>query len=169
MIIIGAGAAGLAAAVTLGRAGWRVTLLEQNSKIGKKILASGNGKCNISNKNIHSRHFHSQNHQFLEEVLEGFSFHIIEEFFNSIGLELIEGKEGKIFPMSLQASSVVEILEYEAEQAGVEIVCDCTVTGIDREGDLFRVESSQGTQNSSHLLIAWGVKCRICFCNKDGA
>ncbi|MCD6398747.1 MAG: NAD(P)/FAD-dependent oxidoreductase, partial [Candidatus Aenigmarchaeota archaeon] len=105
MIIVGAGAAGLVAAITSARAGQSVTLLEQNHKIGKKILVSGNGKCNIGNKYISTNRFHSQNPGFIEEVLEGYGFEVIEKFFTSIGLELIEGKEGKMFPMSLQASS----------------------------------------------------------------
>jgi len=132
MIVVGAGAAGLVAAITAARAGQKITLLEQNTKIGKKILVSGNGKCNIDNKYISTKRFHSQNPDFIEEVLKDYDFEVVEKFFTSIGLELIESKEGKIFPMSLQASSVVELLEYEAKRAGVQILCDCAVTSIDK-------------------------------------
>jgi predicted Rossmann fold flavoprotein len=156
MIIIGAGAAGLCAAITAARAGRKVSLLEQNSKIGKKILVSGNGKCNIDNKFIDAKRFHSQDTNFIKEVLEGYDFKSVEKFFTSIGLELIEGKEGKIFPMSLQASSVVELLEYEAKRAGVEIVCDCTVTGIDKKDNTFILETTQGIQTCEQLLLANG-------------
>jgi predicted Rossmann fold flavoprotein len=156
LIIIGAGAAGLIAAITHARAGMRVLLLEQNHKIGKKILVSGNGKCNITNKHIESHRFHSQNPNFVVEVLKGYPYEVVEKFFTSIGLPLIEGKEGKIFPMSEQASTVVEMLEYEAKHLGVEIVCDCTVTGINKKGSTFSVESSQGTKSSTHLLLASG-------------
>jgi len=156
MIIIGAGAAGLCAAITAARAGQSVTLLEQNTKIAKKILVSGNGKCNIDNKYIDSRRFHSQNPSFIEDVLTAYGFDVVEKFFTSIGLELIEGKEGKIFPMSLQASSVVELLEYEAKRAGVEIFCDCTVTSIEKNSDTFTVETSQGTKISKKLLLTSG-------------
>ena len=156
MIIIGAGATGLCAAITVARAGRKVTLLEQNSKIGKKILVSGNGKCNIGNRYIDLNRFHSQNPKFIEKVLEGRDFKVIEKFFTSIGLELIEGKEGKMFPMSLQASSVVELLEYEAKRVGVQIVCDCTVTSIERKNNTFTVETSQGTKTCEKLLLASG-------------
>jgi len=156
MIIIGAGAAGLVAAIISARAGGRVTLLEQNRKVGKKILVSGNGKCNIDNKCINLHRFHSQNPSFVEEVLDGYGFETVEEFFTSIGLELVEGKKGKMFPMSLQASSVAELLEYEAKRTGVKIICDCTVTGIEKEGDIFKVETSQGTKACDKLLIASG-------------
>ncbi len=156
MIIIGAGAAGLCAAITSARAGHKVTLLEQNNKAGKKILVSGNGKCNIGNKYISSNRFHSQNSDFIEEVLEGYGFETVEKFFTSIGLELVEEKEGKMFPMSLQASSVVELLEYEAKRVGVQIVCDCTVTSVSKKDDTFLLETTQGTKTCEKLLLASG-------------
>jgi hypothetical protein len=156
LIIIGAGAAGLMAAITSARAGMSVLLLEQNNKTGKKILVSGNGKCNITNKHIELHHFHSQNPDFVEKVLKGYGYEIVEKFFTSIGLPLIEGKEHKIFPMSQQASTVVEILEYEAKTLGVEILCDCAVTRIDKQDETFIIETSQGIKNSTHLLLASG-------------
>jgi len=156
MIIIGAGAAGLCVAITSARAGQKVTLLEQNNKIGKKILVSGNGKCNIDNRYISTNRFHSQNPKFIEEVLKGYDFEVVEKFFTSVGLELVEGKEGKMFPMSLQASSVVELLEYEAKRVGVQIVCDCPVTSIDKSADTFTLETSQGTKTCHKLVLASG-------------
>ena len=156
MIVVGAGAAGLISAITSARAGQKITLLEQNNKIGKKILVSGNGKCNIDNKYITTNRFHGQNPDFIEKVLEDFGVDVVEKFFTSIGLELIEGKEGKMFPMSLQASSVVELLEYEAKRVGVQIICDCAVTSISKEADTFTVETSQGTKRCKKLLLASG-------------
>ncbi len=156
MIIVGAGASGLIASITAARSGAQVTLLEQNSKIGKKILVSGNGKCNIDNRYINLNRFHSQNPSFIEEVLEGYAFDVVEKFFTSIGLELVEGKEGKMFPLSLQASSVVELLEYEARNLGVDIVCDCAATSISKEDDTFTLETSQGTKLCEKLLITSG-------------
>ena len=156
MIVVGAGAAGFIAAITSARAGHTVTLLEQNNKTGKKILVSGNGKCNIDNKYITTNRFHGQNPDFIEKILEGYGVEIVEKFFTSIGLELIEGKEGKMFPMSLQASSVVELLEYEAKRVGVQIICDCAVTSISKEADTFTVETSQGTKRCKKLLLASG-------------
>ncbi len=156
MIVVGAGAAGLVAAITSARAGQKILLLEQNTKIGKKILVSGNGKCNIDNKYISTNRFHGQNTDFIEEVLKGYDFEVVEKFFTSIGLELIEGKEGKMFPMSLQASSVVEMLEYEAKRVGVQILCDCVVTALDKESDIFTVETSQGVKTAKKLLLSSG-------------
>jgi len=156
LIIIGGGAAGLWAAITAARAGRKVLLLEQNSRTGKKILVSGNGKCNIGNRYIDLQRFHSQNPPFIEKVLDGYGFDEVEIFFGSIGLELVEGKEGKMFPMSLQAASVVDLLEYEAKRAGVEIYCNCKVQCISKEGDTFVLGTTEGEKRTSRLLITSG-------------
>ncbi len=156
IIIVGAGAAGLAAAIGCARAGQKITLLEQNNKIGKKILVSGNGKCNIDNRYINLNRFHSQNPDFIAKVLESYDFAVVEKFFTSLGLELVEGKEGKMFPMSLQASSVVELLEYEAKRSGVKIVCNCAVTSVDKKGDTFTLETSLGTKTCTQLVLTSG-------------
>ena len=156
MIIVGGGAAGLCAAITAGRAGKSVTLLEQNNKIGKKILVSGNGKCNIGNQHIAPYRFHSQNSTFIKESLQGYDSETIRTFFHSIGLELTEGKEGKLFPLSFQASSVVELLEYEAKRAGVEIIYDCKVNSLAKEREAFSLETSNGIKTCEKLLIACG-------------
>jgi len=155
-IVIGAGAAGLIASIALAREGVGVLLLEQNSTIGKKILVSGNGKCNITNRTIASNRYYSQNPSFIEEVFKGYGFEVIEAFFDSIGLPLIEGKEGKMFPMSLQASSVVQLLEYEAKNVGVEIVCDCAVRDITQKSDGFELETSQGVKVATKVVITSG-------------
>ncbi len=156
MIIVGAGAAGLCAGIVRSRAGQRVTILEQNNRIGKKILVSGNGKCNIDNRHINLNRFHSQNPDFVKKVLEGYGFDEVEKFFASIGLPLVEGKEGKMFPFSMQASAVVELLAYEAKRLGVKIVCDCTVTSIGKEGNIFTLETSRGRKECTQLLLASG-------------
>lgn len=156
MIIVGGGASGLTAAILCAREGMNVTLLEQNRKIGKKILVSGNGKCNISNRYISANRFHSQNPEFVETLLKENDFPVVEKFFASIGLELTEGKEGQMFPMSLQSSSVVDLLIYEAEKVGVKICCDCAVTSIGKEKGLFVLETTQGIKRCQKLLIASG-------------
>ncbi len=156
IVVVGAGAAGLMASIVAGRAGHRVILLEQNAKIGKKILVSGNGKCNITNRYIQTNRFHGQNPDFIEKVLQGYEYEAIEPFFTSIGLELTEGKEGKMFPLSLQASSVVELLEYEAKRVGVQILCNAAVTSLGKNKDTFSVETAQGTRTCDTLILASG-------------
>jgi len=156
MLIIGAGATGLATAIAVARRGTRVTLLEQNRKIAKKILASGNGKCNISNRYISPDKYHSSNPKFADELLSGYGYDEIKEFFLSMGLSLTGGCDGKLFPMSMQASSVVELLEYEAIKLGVEILCESKVISVDRVGSGFQVNTATKKYSSTHLLISAG-------------
>ncbi len=110
--IIGGGASGLMCAILLAKKGKKVSLFEANNKVGKKILATGNGRCNIINKNISEDRYYSSNRKFISDVL--CSFEEIEDFFNWIGLELTQKDEGRCYPLSLQASSVVDLLEYQA-------------------------------------------------------
>jgi len=154
--IIGAGASGLVSAITLARKAQKVIILEKNAKIGKKLLATGNGKCNISNKNISPTRYHSSNNPFVKEILNGYDFEMIKNFFSSIGLELTEGKEGKIFPMSLQASSVVEILEYECYRLGVKILCNTPINLIQKDKNEFILKSNEENFKSKNLIIATG-------------
>ena len=156
IIIIGAGAAGLSAAITLAKTGSKVIVLEQNKRIAKKIHVSGNGKCNIANKDIDLKHFHSQNISFVQEVLKGYDFSAIETFFSSLGLPLVEGSDGKMFPFAMQSSTVVELLEYEATKWGVEIICEAKVSDINQVSSLFHVETSQGLYKVNKLLLASG-------------
>ncbi len=146
----------MAAAVSLARRGECVTLLEQHPKVGRKILISGNGKCNITNRHIAMYRFHSQDPDFVASVLKGYDYHTIADFFASMGLPLIEGKEGQMFPLSLQASSVAEILLYEAQANGVKVVCDAKVTQIIKEAEQFIVTTAQGVERATHLLLASG-------------
>jgi len=156
VIIVGGGASGLIAAILIASEGTAVTLLEQNNKVGKKILVSGNGKCNIGNQHIVSSRYHSENLYFIDKVLKDYGSQEIRKFFESIGLPLIEGKEGKLFPMSLQASTVVELLIYEAQKVGVEILCDCMVQAIEKRQKDFVLQTTQGEKHCARLILASG-------------
>jgi predicted Rossmann fold flavoprotein len=153
--IIGAGASGLLSSILLAKKGYTVLLLEQNSKVGKKILASGNGRCNISNTNPTPQRFYSQNPTFIEKVLAGYGSSDIVKLFSSMGLPLIEEKEGKLFPASLQASSVVELLTYEAQSAGVTLLCEHEVIEVIKEEDFF-IKTTQNSFRAKYLVVATG-------------
>ncbi len=156
MIVVGGGASGLIAAIFIAREDIPVLLLEQNSKVGKKILVSGNGKCNIGNQYIVPSRYHSQNPHFINETLMGYGSQEIKDIFRSIGLPLIEGEDGRLFPMSLQAGTVVEVLVYEAKRAGVDIIYDCIVETIDKTEHGFTLQTTQGDKSCGRLLLASG-------------
>ena len=156
VLIVGAGAAGMAAAITLARHGIETVVLERNERIGKKILVSGNGKCNIGNRHIAPQRFYSNNPDFIVQALKGFDTTHIESFFASLGLALVEGKEGKLFPMSLQASSVTEALEDEAERLGVSLHYNTPVDEVRNNGGSFLVRSGDRRWRARFVVLTAG-------------
>jgi len=152
-IIIGGGASGLMSAILLAQKGKEVLILEKNAQLGKKITISGNGKCNITNSHITPNHFHSHNPPFIEEVI--YSYSEIKKLLESLGIFTVEGKEGRVFPMSMQASVVVDILEYEARRLGVEIATHQEVVEVSKDKH-FSIQTSNDTFNAHHLIIASG-------------
>lgn len=121
LIIVGGGASGIMAAIMAKDLGIDVAILESNDRIGKKILTTGNGRCNITNKNINVLRYHSENKTFFNKVFESFILKNTVEFFNSIGLYLVTLDSDKMYPMSLQASSVLDVFRFALEEREVPI------------------------------------------------
>ena len=126
--IIGAGASGLAAGIAAGRTGARVILLERLPRAGKKLLATGNGRCNLGNRRAPEHPYH--NKEFAAPALEKFGG--CEAFFDSLGLAIREDDEGRLYPRSNMAAGVLGALRYGAERAGCELRCGCPVTTIEK-------------------------------------
>jgi predicted Rossmann fold flavoprotein len=121
VVIIGAGASGLMAACRAAGPGIEVTLVEKQKKTGRKLLATGNGRCNISTTRIDASRYHGRNPKWVNGVFSRFGLDDTVAFFESIGVPFVEGENGRLFPASLQASSVQKMLEYEASRRGVNI------------------------------------------------
>jgi predicted Rossmann fold flavoprotein len=118
--VIGGGASGLTAALIASEK-CSVVLFEKQKKIGRKILITGNGRCNISNTGIDVSRYHGYNPGFVKNVFARFGLDETENFFRSIGIPFIEEEDGKLFPASLQASLIPKVFEYELTTRGVEI------------------------------------------------
>lgn len=129
--IIGAGASALFSAYFLAIKKYDVTIFEKNSKVGRKLLTTGNGRCNITNENIQLQNFHSQNINFLKPILEQFTYKKCKELFNKLGIEFTKGQKTRVYPMSLTASSVVDILYDEIKFLGVKIKLDSFIENIE--------------------------------------
>ncbi len=122
--VIGGGASGLVAAITAKRQDKtkRVCIFEGLDRVGKKLITTGNGRCNITNKEISLARFHGERVGFAEYALNKYSGQPLEEFFLSVGIPFVN-EGNKVFPASLQASSVVDCLRFECEKLGIEVLC----------------------------------------------
>jgi hypothetical protein len=150
--IVGGGASGLLCAILCARKFLKVDIYEQNSKCAKKILVSGNGRCNITNTNLSINDFFSDNHGFVKDALDAFGFVEFQKFANSIGLILDIKEDGRAYPLSNEAKSVVELLLSCANNLGVKIHLDSKVSDIKKltlEYD--KVVISTGSSAASHL------------------
>ncbi len=148
--IIGGGASGLLLAVALAREGGDVILFEKSRRVGKRLLATGNGRCNITNLNISPKRFNSRNRDFIGESI--LPYRDIEKFFNSIGLHFKSLDDGRVFPLSLQAITVVELLEYELSRLNVKIVYS-RVEKIDKIRGVFKVSYGEGRAVESKVAV----------------
>lgn len=132
--IVGGGAAGMTAAILAARNGAEVTILEGNDRVGKKLLSTGNGKCNLGNRSFGPKMYATRCPERLEGWLEQFCTGDIVEFFEGLGL-LTKQKNGGLYPVSEQASSVLDALRFElARQPGIQVRTECRVDGIRRDG-----------------------------------
>lgn len=124
--VIGGGAAGMMAAITAARQGVSVTILEGNDRVGKKILSTGNGKCNLGNRKLGPDKYYTEQPGFLKKCLERFGTEDTVVFFQGIGL-LLKEKNGYLYPACEQASAVLDVLRYELAALGVQVVTGCKV------------------------------------------
>ena len=159
VIVVGGGAAGMMAAVSAERLGADVTILEKNPRVGKKILATGNGRCNFTNTNTDITYYHGNNPQFAGSALASFTTDDAILFFEELGIEHKVEELGKVFPMSDQASSILDVLLYELNRIGVHIVCDACAKDITRKNNEFIIELENGkVYRGDRVIIAAGGK-----------
>lgn len=154
--IIGAGASGLVAAIEAARAGLHVKVFEKNAKCGRKLLTTGNGRCNITNLALGLEHFHSNAVDVVARVLAGFDTKACMAYFKALGVEIVASEGGKCFPMSFQARTVVEMLTFTCKALGVEFFFACEVLHVKKENGVFALETQEGTQVFDAVLVATG-------------
>ena len=155
--VIGAGAAGLSLSVMLKRAvpSLSVTLFEAGDRVGRKLAVTGNGRCNITNLNTSADRYHGDA-EFASRLLNGFPYSEQKAFFSEIGIIFTTLEEGKVYPMSLQATSVVDALRFKAEELGVKTVIKAPVGDIKRLDGGFSFTACGKQETCRVLVIATG-------------
>ncbi len=159
--VIGGGAAGMTAAITAAREGAEVTIYE-HLRLGKKILATGNGKCNLGNRNMTPECFYSTCMERVNRCLDEFGTEQTIAFFESLGL-CIKEKNGYLYPLSEQAAVVLQVFESELERLGVQVIYDDVVKQISplektRAGRCVLVKTENGKSFYDAVVLACGSK-----------
>lgn len=155
LVVIGAGASGLMAAITAAREDKKVCIIEKLDKAAKKLLATGNGKCNFTNLNMSSDCYGGEK-AFIQYVLEQFSVEDCLEFFHSIGV-YPKNKNGYYYPNSEQATSVAKALLFEAERLGVKMFFETHVKEVKNSQSDVEILTNKGTFTGKYLIIATGL------------
>jgi len=169
LIIVGGGASGLMAAIVAKDFGVDVAIIEGNDRIGKKILVTGNGRCNITNSNITFPYtnFHSENNDFFQEALNNLTIEDTKSMFLSLGLPLIELESGKMYPKSLQASSVIDIFRMALDDRNIPLYANCKINSISKKTNFTLYTNNEEYEHFScnKLILSCGGKSA----NKTGS
>jgi len=154
--VVGGGAAGLMAAISAARRGASAVVCDRMPRLGKKILATGGGRCNLSNEDLSPAAFTTTSRSVVASVLDRFGEEDIRAFFKGLGLEMY-AEEGRLFPITNQASSVLGLLEDELRRLGVAVELGFEAAEVRRAAAAFTVASADGRQlEATSVILAGG-------------
>ena len=168
--IVGGGASGMVAAIHAKTKDNEVVLLEKNDRIGKKILATGNGKCNLGNEQLNTSCYYCQKDSFVEQVLGQYDTKATISFFHSLGLT-IRSKNGYLYPYAEQASTVLDVLRMELNRRKVRILCDVQIIDCipEKNGKGFLLTASDGRKfQADRVILACGGPASLKTGGMDG-
>lgn len=157
--IIGGGASGLMAAIAAKNEENTVTIFERTKRVGKKILATGNGRCNMTNTGAELMNYHGKEPSFINGVMKRFWVNETLDLFSELGILWKEEQGGKVYPYSDTASAVLDVLRRRVEKIGVNICCDSDVKSVEKKGNKFFVKTYSGAvEKFDKVIIATGGK-----------
>ncbi len=159
VVIIGGGAAGMCAAINIKMRDRSVSvaILEQLSRVGKKLITTGNGRCNITNLNINLDHYHGEDVTFCEHALQNYDNYYAADFFSEIGVVFTYDETGRGYPYSLQASSVVDSLRFALDDYGVDTFVDTAVLSYNKKENFFNIKTNNGDFFCESIIVATGL------------
>ena len=154
--VIGGGAAGMMAAITAADCGHSVTLLERQARVGRKLMATGNGRCNLTNRRATPAHYHGEGSDWCAYALAAFDVEATLDWFAGHGLVTTTEDSGRVYPYSNMAGSVLDVLRYALERPDITLCAGCTVSRIRRRGSGFTVETDQGSFAADKVILCAG-------------
>lgn len=152
--VIGGGASGLAAAIAARRNGVSVTIYESGERIGRKILATGNGRCNMTNMNACADNYYGKNRDFVRGAIEQFWVEDTLNFFSELGILYKVEDGGKVYPYCDQASAVLDVLRMRAAEDGINIRTGFEVQSVEKHSNGFSIVSYKGERAGGDRVIA---------------
>ena len=153
VLVIGGGAAGMMAALTAAENGHAVTLLERQGRVGRKLMATGNGRCNLTNHHVSPAHYHGETPDFCRHALAAFDVGSTLLYFAGLGLLTTAEDSGRVYPFSNMAGSVLDVLRFALENSGIDLHTGCVVTGIKKKGNTFLVRTESGEEFTADRVI----------------
>jgi len=157
VVIIGGGASGIMAALTAAEdKNNKVILLERQQRIGRKLLATGNGRCNLTNTGAEAKNYHGDDPAFALPALGAFSPQDTLDFFAALGLMTVEEYGGRVYPLSNSANSVVDVLRFALEESGVELRCSTVVRELRRSRGGYAVLTDADEIQADKIIVACG-------------
>ena len=155
--IIGAGASGMAAAITAAQIkDNQIVIFERQARVGRKLQATGNGRCNLTNLHTAPEHYHGLHTDFAASALGKYPAQETLSWFRSLGLVTVAEDSGRVYPYSDQANSVVDILRFSLERPNIQLLTGFEVTKVRHQNPGFAVESAEETVFCDKLIVACG-------------
>ena len=155
--IIGAGASGMAAALSAAEhENAQVLLFERQARVGRKLLATGNGRCNLTNLKTSEQDYHGEQPQFATHALSRYSVEDTLQWFEKMGLYTVAEPSGRVYPYSDQANSVVDVLRFALDQPNIQLLTGAEVKKVKAEHPGFTVETDEGSYYCDRLIVACG-------------
>lgn len=156
VMVLGGGASGMAAASAAAEQGAEVVLLERQARLGRKLLATGNGRCNLTNLHAAPDSYHGKDPDFCRPALERFGVPDTLQWFRQMGLLTVTEPSGRVYPYSDQANSVLDVLRFSLDRMGVRVVTGCEVRKIWARRDGYLLKTAAGDFAGNRLIVAAG-------------
>ena len=157
VLILGGGASGMAAALTAALDPEnQVTVLERQARVGRKLLATGNGRCNLTNLHMEHDHFHGGDPAFVIPALTRFPVADTLDFFRRLGLLTVAEPSGRVYPFSDQANSVVDVLRLGLDRMGVTLVAGAEVLALTKKARGYSAKTAEGSYYGDKVILACG-------------
>lgn len=157
VIVVGGGASGIVAAISAAREGAKVTIIEHKDRVGKKILSTGNGRCNLTNEYMTPDCFRGDELDIVPKVLKQFGYQETMQFFEELGV-ILKNKQGYIYPISDQATTILDVLRMELDRRDVTLCLEHHVTAVKKNAKGFLVSTDKGSYQGDALILATGGK-----------